>query len=377
MIHTVGIVAEYNPFHTGHIYQIQETKKKTGAGLFIAVMSGNFVQRGEPACIDKYSRAKAALSSGIDVVLELPYIYCIQSASAFAHGAVTILKQAGVDAISFGSECGDLENLKEIADTPVNPDHLHMSLKQGMSFPKAYGLLTSEMMPNDILAVCYLKELQNSGIEPVLIPRTTNYLNETADGPVASAMAIRRMLKDLHDVSAYTPMAEQLAKVHVPSMEQMWPYLRLFLLTAPREYLASLFLFSEGIENHLAACAAQYADWNLFLNAAVTPRYTASRIRRTLLQVLTQTTKAEVSKLPPLDYIHVLGFNEKGQKWLHDCRKKEMHIASRFADIPYPYRTMEYRASLAYASFFEEQQRRALLKQEIGGAQRVTLSSEG
>lgn len=377
MIHTVGIVAEYNPFHTGHIYQIQETKKKTNADLFIAVMSGNFVQRGEPACIDKYTRAKAALENGIDVVLELPYIACVQSASAFAHGAVSTLKLAGVDAISFGSECGDLDNLKEIAETPVNPDHLHVSMKKGMSFPKAYGLLTSEMMPNDILGVCYLKEIQGTDIEPILIPRTTNYLDENTDGPVASAMAIRNSLKTKNDVSAYTPMAKTLADAHLPSMEQVWPYLRLFLLTAPRNYLSSLFLFSEGIENHLAECAAQCSDWNAFLNAAVTPRYTASRIRRTLLQVLTQTTKAEVSKLPPLDYIHVLGFNEKGQKWLHDCRKKQMHIASRFADIPYPYRTMEYRASLAYASFFEEQQRRDLLKQEIGGAQRVTLSSEG
>lgn len=374
MIYTVGIVAEYNPFHTGHIYQIQETKKQSGADLFIAVMSGNFVQRGEPACIDKYTRAKAALRSGIDVVLELPYIDCVQSASAFAHGAITILKYAGVDAISFGSECGDLENLKDIANTPVNPDHLHMSLKKGMSFPKAYGLLTSEMMPNDILAVCYLKELQNTDIQPILIPRTTNYLDETVEGPIASAMAIRRQLQDHFDVSAYTPMAQQLAGAQIPSLARMWPYLRLFLLTAPREYLSSLFLFSEGIENHLAACAAQYADWDQFLKAAVTPRYTASRIRRTLLQVFTQTTKAEVSKLPPLDYIHVLGFNENGQKWLHDCRKKEMHIASRFADIPYPYRAMEYRAALAYASFFDEQRRRELLKQEIGGAIRISLS---
>ncbi len=108
---TCGIIAEYNPFHYGHAYQIKQTREKTNADIIIAVMSGNFVQRGEPAIIDKWKRAKAAIENGVDVVIELPYIYATQAGSQFAHGAVTILKCANVDYISFGSECGNLENL--------------------------------------------------------------------------------------------------------------------------------------------------------------------------------------------------------------------------------------------------------------------------
>ena len=134
---TCGIVAEYNPFHYGHKWQIEQARKLSGADLIIAVMSGNFVQRGEPAVLDKWKRAECALRNGVDVVIELPYRDATQSASHFAYGAIELLKLAGADAICFGSECGNLENLQEIADTPVNPDHLHMSLKQGMSFPKS------------------------------------------------------------------------------------------------------------------------------------------------------------------------------------------------------------------------------------------------
>ena len=165
---TCGIIAEYNPFHNGHRHHIEETKRITGCDLLIAVMSGNFVQRGEPALIDKRQRAAEAVRNGIDVVIELPYIYATQSASRFAEGGVRLLKLAGVDYLSFGSECGNLENLQDIADTPVNPDHLHVSMDTGMSFPKAYSLLTSQMQPNDILAVSYLKALKNTAIQPVV-----------------------------------------------------------------------------------------------------------------------------------------------------------------------------------------------------------------
>jgi len=116
-----GITAEYNPFHNGHRYQIEKTKEKTGADVILAVMSGNFVQRGEPAVIDKWERAKAAVLNGVDVVIELPNIYALQAASRFAHGSVTLLKAAQVDCISFGSECGNLENLQESQKRPSTP----------------------------------------------------------------------------------------------------------------------------------------------------------------------------------------------------------------------------------------------------------------
>lgn len=367
---TCGITTEYNPFHNGHAYQIEQARKITGCDAVIAVMSGNFVQRGEPAVVDKFKRAEAAIRNGCDVVIELPYIYATQSASGFAHGAVSLLKLAGVSSICFGSECGNLENLMDIADTPVNPDHLHMSMDKGMSFPKAYSLLTSEMKPNDILAVSYLKEMKGSGIEPVVIQRTSNYLSEEM-GPVASALAIRNAMHNGDEYNDSTPMAEVLKDSDPVWLEQFYPYIRTYLLTSDPQRLSETFLFTEGIENHLIRCAKENSTWNGFLRDAVTYRYTAGRIRRCLLQAINQVTKYEVSRLPKLDTLRVLAFNETGRQWLHEMRKSDVRIASRFADVPYPWRVLEYRTSVMYTSVLPEEERERILKQEISGAHYV------
>ncbi|MBR4162133.1 MAG: nucleotidyltransferase family protein [Solobacterium sp.] len=364
---TCGIVAEYNPFHNGHRYHLQQAKIKSEADLMIVVMSGNFVQRGEPAILDKWKRASCAVQNGADIVIELPYLYSTQAASQFAHGAVSLLKTAGVDFISFGSECGNLENLQEIAETSINPDHLHEALDHGMSYPKAYSLLTSEMLPNDILALCYLKEIQGSSIQPVLIQRTSDYLSDELSTD-ASAMAIREALFAQKDILNTTPMKEDLEHSYLPRWDVYYPYLRTFLLTSSKEQLEQFFLFQEGIENHLKKNAQWSSTWNEFLSSSVTYRYTAGRIRRTCLQAMVQLTKQEVQKLPLLDTLHILAFNENGRKWLHEKRKEDIRIASKFSDIPYPWRSLEYRTSLLYASVFPEEERKEILQKEIQGA---------
>ena len=366
-----GIIAEYNPFHTGHAWQIQKAREQSGCDLVIAVMSGNWVQRGEPAIIDKWQRAEAAIHGGADVVIELPYFYATQSAGRFAHGAVELLKLAGVDCISFGSECANLENLQEIADTPINPDHLHQSMDAGMSFPRAYSLLTTEMRPNDILAVAYLKELAGSNIKPILIPRTTNYLDTEIHGPIASALAIRTALKEHQDIKDATPMSEALEQSFHPWMELYYPYLRTLLLTSDPEALAQDLLFSEGIENHLVEHAKQSDSWQEFLNGCVNWRYTAGRIRRTCLAAMNQVTKKEAENLPRMDCLRILAFNDAGRAWLHDMRKSDVRIASRFASVPYPWRRLEYRTTLMYTSVFPNELRSSLLEQEIGGARYI------
>ena len=370
-----GIIAEYNPFHKGHIYQIEETKKKTGCDVMIAVMSGHFTQRGEPAVIDKWSRAEYAVRGGIDLVLELPYIHAVQSASHFARGGVSVLKKAGISYLSFGSECGNLENLKEIAETPVNPDHLHQSLSSGMSFPKAYSLLTGEMLPNDILAVCYLKELMDTDIEPVLIPRTSSY-NDDEIREVSSALAIRTALKKGLDLSDSTPMKDILTGSFHPWMELYYPYLRTFLLMTDKERLSSFFLFSEGIENHLIEKAERNDTWDSFLKDAVTYRYTASRIRRTCLQALNQITKEEVSRLPEHDAVRVLAFNDTGRAYLREMKESQTKFACRFADIPRPWRLMEYKTTMLYSSVFPEEERKHLLHEEVTGARFVSVNQD-
>ncbi|NCB33517.1 MAG: hypothetical protein EOM64_06500 [Erysipelotrichia bacterium] len=364
-----GITAEYNPFHSGHAWQISEARRLSGCDVMISVMSGNFVQRGEPAVIDKWKRAETACRNGIDLVLELPYYYAVQSAARFAHGAVSILKLAGCNCISFGSECANLENLQEIAETPINPDHLHQSMDTGMSFPRAYSLLTSEMRPNDILAVAYLKEIVGTDIRPIVIPRTTSYLDTEIHGNNASAMAVRTALRKNQPISDVTPMAAVLEQCFHPWMELYWPYLRTMLLTTSPERLSEFFLFSEGIENHLIEHAKTADTWQEFLNGCTNWRYTSSRIRRTVLSAMNQFTKKEAEHLPQIDCLRVLACSSTGRKYLHDMRKNEsVRFASRFAAVPYPWRQLEYRTTLMYSSVFPSDQRQILLEREIGGA---------
>lgn len=364
---TCGIICEYNPFHNGHKYQIEQTKKRTKADVMIAIMSGHFMQRGEPAFIDKWQRAQAAIHNGIDVVIELPYIYSTQAASQFAQGGVDILKLCNADYISFGSECGNLENLKEIAETPVNLNHIREIMDTGVSFPKAYSLLTSAMEPNDILAVCYLKAIQNTNIEPILIERNTGYFDERIQ-PIASAYAIRKAIQNKQSISNCTPMADQLTNADHVTMERFYPYIRTMLLMTPSKKLSTYFLITEGIENHLKKSAEKNDTYEGFLSDCITYRYTASKIRRCLVQMMMQITKEDVKNLPKMDTIRVLAFNDTGRQWLHEKRKADIHVASRFADVPEIYRKMEYQATQLYTSVLPENVKQNLLKEEIRGA---------
>lgn len=367
-----GITAEYNPLHNGHLYHIQKAREASGCDVLIAVMSGNFVQRGEMAIIDKWKRAEAAVKNGMDAVIELPYAFAVQSASVFAAGAVKILQNAGVSSICFGSECGNLENLMEIAETSVNPDHLREMMSQGLSYPKAYSLLTSAMAPNDILGVSYLKAMAGTDIRPLIVERTNDYLGEEMS-EMPSAMAIRKALYEDRAIDGTTPMAEDLQSSHLCCWEQYYPYLRTFLLMSDKNRLRDFALFSEGIETHLKTAASISENWQEFLHHAVTYRYTAGRIRRTCLSALLQVSKEEIKAAADTDTLRILAFNDKGRAWLKEMKEREVRIASRFSEIPEVRRELEYRAALLYSSVMNEEERQRLLKEEIKGARYIQL----
>ena len=362
-----GIVVEYNPFHNGHLYHINKTKEITNCDVLIAVMSGHFVQRGEPALIDKWQRTEAALTHGVDLVIELPYLWCTQSAQQFADGAITLLKLAQVDTVVFGSESNNLEELKEIAELSTKADYLKEILATGQGFPKAYGLWTQAMEPNDILAVAYLKALEGSDITPIAIQRTTHYHDEKLS-EISSATAIRKAVLSNEDTGCATPME---LKEPFVTLKQFYPYIRMLLSSLSPDYLHSLFLFSEGIENHLRENAMKYDSFEEFMTHSITKRYTRARIQRTLCQLINQITKKEAQDLSPLTSLRVLGFNEKGQKWLKHLRENEVDVASSFAQMPASLRKMELKATNMYASFMTSEQRNALLKKEIAHPIRI------
>ncbi len=362
-----GLITEYNPFHKGHLHHIQEARRLTNCDVLIIVMSGHFMQRGEPAIVDKWKRTQAALENGVDIVIELPYIASVQDASRFAKHAVNLLNIAGCTDIVFGSESNDFEFMQEIADLPINVDHLKESLKQGMSYPQAYNMIHGPFHPNDILGIAYLKAIKNTNIKAHTIQRTNAYHSEDIHEAIASASAIRKALFNHEDIGDQSPMKDLLLSSELNSLSKFYPYLRLKLLTTPKSILKDIFLMSEGLENHLIKHAKDFEDFDYFMNTVISKRYTRARIQRTLAHILTHTTKQEVQNLPPLNTLRLLGMNSIGQAYLKTLDKELIKVASRFNQIHKKQRDMEYRATIAYTSSLSETERKRILQREIEG----------
>lgn len=363
-----GLITEYNPLHNGHLYHIQKAREISQCDLLICVMSGHFVQRGEPTILDKWQRTQAALEQGVDLVLELPYPYVVQSAKFFANAAVRILELVGCTDIVFGSESNDLENLKLMAELPINVDGLKEHLSQGMGYPKAYGIVHGSYHPNDILAIAYLKAIQNTAIQAHTIARTNHYHDETITSDIASATAIRKAVFLQQDVSKTTPMSDALKQAKSVRWDNYFNYIQTKLISLNNADLSEIFLMDEGLENHLSKQIKHAKDFENFMQSTLSKRYTRARIQRALVHLLTHTKRSEINKLAKINSLRVLGFNDLGQNYLKRFRDNvNVHIASRFNQIPPSYRNIEMRATLAYAHAFDPVERLKLIQREIEG----------
>lgn len=349
---TVGIIAEYNPFHNGHQYQIEEIKKRTGAENIVAVMSGSFVQRGAPAWADKYLRTEMALSSGVDFVFELPVVFSCASAEHFAQAGVSLLSSIGfVDGICFGAECEDLETLMTMADILADPsDNLNRKIKEktmeGLSYPSAReeslkafypalfsihpGFLSS---PNNILAVEYLKAIKrtNSSLMPILIQRNDTGYHDTIlhpDSPFSSASAIRRLFetetKDqfFHKADPYLPKNVKNLLVshpyHYPVTENDFSDLLYYRLQNLSEEDLAIEDMSEEIYHRIRRYLNQYETFSSFAEKVKTKQYTYSRISRVLFHLL---LNIKGHREPPVPYARLLGFRKEKSPQLRNITK--------------------------------------------------------
>ena len=354
-----GIIAEYNPFHNGHLYHLDKTKKITECDLLIAVITGNYNQRGDLSIINKFEKTSAALDHGIDLVAELPYISTLQSAYVYGEKAVRILDSLKIDTLVFGSETNNLEELKKYSQLEVDVTRLKELLHDGNSYPRSYGLLSGSLYPNDMLAIAYLKALKGKDIRPISIQRTNDYLSEKLD-VISSATAIRKALSAGKDISKACPVS-----ITEPVYNKdLFPYIRQLLITSSKNDLKQIFMVSEGIENLLKDNAFKYDNYEDFINASVSRRYTRSRIQRVLMHVANQIKKEDVSSLPDNDYVRILGFNEKGQQYLKQI-KEDVHIITQFKNIPEPYKSMEWKANCLYATLLKDSN--AYMKRELQG----------
>lgn len=347
MSEVLGIVAEYNPFHNGHLYHIQKTKEQTGAKYVVCVMSGNFVQRGNTSIVDKWTKAQMALVNGVDLVLELPTVYSVSSAESFSQGAVRILDNLNiVDTISFGTETDDFAALNNIANIITEEPReftnlLREELKKGVSFPKARERTLIKYLnddvrykdilnnANNILGVEYLKALKKSKskIIPMAIKREKVYYNDNfIVDDFASATAIRRMLvnKDFSSIIKVVPRTcyETLSKEFelgniVFDLQRFEKEIFYTLRKMTIDEITDLPDVTEGLENTIKNAANFCNNIKDFINIVKTKRYTQTRIQRILVFALLGITKKDIfaaKKVVP--YARVLGFNEKGKMLL-------------------------------------------------------------
>lgn len=352
MSKVLGIIAEYNPFHNGHLFHLNESKKLTGSSYTVAIMSGNFAQRGNTSIIDKWSKAKSAIECGVDLVVELPVLYSTSSAENFAEGAIKILDSLKVvDYLSFGAETADVNLLNNIA-TVLNEEPkeykslLSEELKKGLSYPKArenalmiylndikkYSNVLSS--PNNILGIEYIKALKkyNSIIQPIAMPRHESGHNDlNYHGNIASSTAIRNITKNngfdilrkLMPEPSYTNLIKNIKVGHVVPDLSVFEKEIIFNLRKMSIYdISQLPDVSEGLEFAIKNAANSCNSLVELLNIIKSKRYTQTRIQRILLYSLLGFTKKDIAiskKTQP--YVRVLGFNEKGKYLISEVAK--------------------------------------------------------
>lgn len=349
MSKVLGIVAEYNPFHNGHLYHLTKSKQDASADFCVAVISGNFTQRGDPSLVDKWSKTEAALLNGVDLVLELPTLYATSSAENFADGAIKLLDSLKiVDSLSFGAETSDLSILNDFAEVLYKEPRqykvlLSEELKKGLSYPKArenalmlylndirkYSNVLSS--PNNILGIEYLKALKKnkSKLEPILIKRSNSNHNDiNINGNIASATAIRNLIseneiidiEDLMPSNSYSILKQCVKHGHI--LNSLLDYEKEIIYSIRMMNVEEISEFqdvSEGLENLIKKAADSCNNLTDLINTISSKRYTETRIQRILLYILLDITKKDVlisKKVTP--YARILGFNEKGKQLISD-----------------------------------------------------------
>ena len=338
----IGLIVEYNPFHNGHLHHIKEIDRLFEDNIKIAVMSGDFVQRGEPSLINKFEKTKIALSQGIDIVIELPAFYSTQSAEIFAKGSVNILNQLSCNHIVFGSESNDLDKLKKIATISLTKE-FELSLKEflaeGFSYPTAFSkaLFNEKLGSNDILALEYLKAIKtiNSKIEACCVKREkTGYYDDEKDN-FASATYIRKVLLDtnekkenkLNKIKNLVPeFSYKILEENFGFFSYLSDFYDLIKYNIIKNYseLKNIQDLEIGLENRLYKYSLENLSFEDFFDEVLTKRITISRLQRILLHSLFNLTENITEKVKnKVPFVKILGFSTRGQEYLNYLKKSE------------------------------------------------------
>lgn len=323
----IGIIAEYNPFHNGHIYHINKIKEKYPNSLIILVLNGYFTERGDISILSKENKTKIALDNNIDIVLELPFIYGIQASDIFAYNSIKLLNELKVERIIFGSESNNIDLLTKIVDIQLNDPNYETNVKHyldlGDNYPtsmrKALNIKENINNPNDLLGISYIKAIKkiNKNIIAETIKRTNDYHDILSNEKIISATNIRTKILNNEPIDKYVPPST-IKFINNITNDSLFNLLKFKILT---DQDLSIYLdVDEGIEYRILKYINDSHSFDELISNIKTKRYTYNKINRMLIHILIGLTKKDNQKTT-LDYIKILGFNTKGQTYLNKIKK--------------------------------------------------------
>ena len=320
----VGIIAEYNPFHNGHLYHLKKVKEMFPDEVIVLVLAGNFLNRGDVSIINKWDKTDIALKYGVDLVVELPTVFSVQSADLYAYAAINILNNLSCDYLVFGSESNNIERLIEVSDILVNnnlDEEIRKYTKKGLNYPASLARVLKEKydieinQPNDLLAISYIKEIKKikSKIKPISIKRTNDYHSLKLKGKIVSATSIRNAIKNGKRINKYVP--KEVTK-HIKKID-LENYFNILKHQIIINDLTKYQDIDENISNSFKKNINNCNSIEQLINKVKSKNYTYNKIKRCLIHILLNLTKKDYK----LEYIRILGFNQKGKEYLNKIKK--------------------------------------------------------
>lgn len=367
----IGIIAEYNPFHNGHVYQIKKIKENYPNSIIIVCTSSSFTQRGELSILNKWEKTKVSLLNGVDIVIELPYVYSTQSSDTFAKYGVSLLEKLHIDYLCFGSESNDTTKLLDAAKTQINniefDNKVKFYMKEGYNYPTSLNNALKELInydikePNDLLAISYIKEIINNNynIEVFNIKRTNSYHDLGLDNKIVSASNIRNKLLENKNIKDKVPK-ETYDILKNKSLENKYFEFLKYKIISETD-LEKYVDVDEGLNVRIKKYINKSKSLDELIMNIKTKRYTYNRISRMLNHILCSFTKEENDKIKKLEYIRILGFNENGRTYLNEIKDSiELPILNKYDTKKYKALEIEKRVTNIYSNIYDN-----IIDQEI------------
>ncbi|MBQ6285429.1 MAG: nucleotidyltransferase [Bacilli bacterium] len=359
----IGIVAEYNPFHNGHIYQLNKIKEKYKDSIIIVCLSSSFTQRGELSILSKWEKTEVALLSGADIVIELPYVYATQSSDIFAKYSIQLLNSVHINTLCFGTEKENIEDIINAAKTQINNleyDNLVKKyLKEGINYPTALNKALKELSnieinePNDLLALSYIKEIYKNkyDIELFNIKRTSNYHDILSNDDIVSASNIRYKILNNQDYKNSIPEFVYNILKNKQFNDKYFELLKYKIISDSN--LDKYLDVDEGIDLRIKKVISKSNTLDELINNIKSKRYTYNKISRMLNHILCSFTKEENKQVNKLEYLRILGFNKTGQEYLNTIKKDiKLPILNSY-DTNYKALEIEKRITEIYSNIYE------------------------